>query len=783
MSVNDYTPNDNLYKIFNSPESLREIPQLLTYINQYKNDLNDSINQDIVQFKQSNSKELSDNLDYLIKLIKRVKSNASTTQQSIESMTKSIQDLDRYKKNLVLSMTILKRLQMLINANNTLMETIPSRDYKQILSLLSVIKELLIYFKPYKSIDEINQLNLMVISTQNKLVDDIFIDFEEFSGVPNQDDEQLVYGCQILELIDVKYKDKLLSWFYNLQLKEHKSIFNNLDEAGSLDNLNRRYIYFNNTLKLVRSKYIKIFPSDWHIDLELTKLFCKLTKQDLINLVSASARIDSKVLLDGLMTTLDFEKSLNDTFKTEEFTQLVSSVFEPSLIIWVNEQETLLNSKMMEFMAISQLPTEFNVNTNAELLTVLKVNSVPNIANSSTELFKTFQKILTQILRLSDGEILIDLCKLFIKYLYDFHNKILFPLVPKNADDFTRSNGTDTLKYLTMLLNTGDYMVNNIDDLSDKFKAVIKEEYKNKLPSLDKVKDVYYTLITKAVTNLLAKISNDSKLCWRQFLNVDWSNLETINDVSGYMVDLKQVLVEQNLKIILPLVIRESYVRNFNDRLVEMLLNTITNNLRYIKPISILGVEQILLDVTSLKSLALEFPIYADPNLDETRIHQSKLYQKFVNNQFHYLESLLKLLLVPTSPMEGMIASYFELIGDKSIRNFIKVLNLKDIDKTSQQTYINNFKLQLNIDDGGTLISHSPLLFNLEDEEDQIISTTVSTMNSPTPELRSPKILPTKINNFEKNLRELALNSENHVSKLNENFKNFGKFFRKDNNE
>ena len=113
----------------------------------------------------------------------------------------------------------------------------PSHDYKEIYQLLR-FEGVATVFQPYKSIDEINQINLMVVHTQNKLID-IFMDFEEYK---NKDEEQLLFGARILELIDVKYKDKLLAWFYNLQLQDLQEIFSG--EAGSLDNLNRRFIYF-----------------------------------------------------------------------------------------------------------------------------------------------------------------------------------------------------------------------------------------------------------------------------------------------------------------------------------------------------------------------------------------------------------------------------------------------------------------------------------------------------------------------------------------------------------
>ena len=111
-------------------------------------------------------------------------------------------------------------------------------------------------------------------------------------------------------------------------------------------------------------------------------------------------------------------------------------------------------------------------------------------------------------------------------------------------------------------------------------------------------------------------------------------------------------------------------MRNFNDKLVEMLVTTIANNLKFVKPMTATSVEQILMDVSSLKEDALRFPLFSVKDV-------SKSYQKFVNHQFGDLQSLLKLLMVPSIPVENLIESYFALIGDKSVSNFVKVLKLK----------------------------------------------------------------------------------------------------------
>lgn len=777
MNSFDYNPTDHLNKILKSSGSIEEIPELLAYINAYKLQLNKQIQHDVTQYNSPIA--LNEDTKKLIENIKTIKAKSADTQGSIVSLTSSIQELDNCKKNLVLLMTILKRLQMLIDANKTLNSIISSKHYKDILQLLSVVKELLTYFKPYRSIDEINQLNLNILKTQNKLVDDIFIDFED-TIVNKLDNDQLFYGCEILELIDFKYKDKLLNWFYNLQLKDIKSIFNNLDEAGSLENLNRRYMYFNNTLASIHLNYMDMFPKDWCIDLELSKIFCTITKQDLTSQLNNS--IPSSGLLDALTKTLDFEKNLNNIFKTQEFNQIILKVFEPYLSIWVNEQDKLLHAKFLEFYSVSQIPTEYSsAQSHEDFLNVLRINNVPNVSNSSIELFKTFQKILSLIIKLSSGSILIDLAKLFVKYLHEFNSKILLPMIPNNL------NGIEPIKYLTMILNTGDYILNNINDLQDRFTNLIDEPLKQTI-SFETIKDVFIELINKSIQTLLLKISNDLQFSWRQFTNNNWNNMEQTVEISNYMIDYKQSLLD-NCTLILPLIIREGYIRNFCDKLTELITISYLNSLKLVTPLSIINVEQIMSDIQNLKKLILDLPLYSNPAFDASNKeeHSSinlKTYTKHVENQFNKLDTVLKLLLTPTLPIDNLIMNYFQIIGDKSTANFVKFLKLKSIDPAQRFKYVEIFNLQISYQN--TLIEESPILAAIQDDTPIVNSsnsTPTPTLKSPDPEAKSPKLLNAnfqnnlKINNFEKNLRDFALTGETHVNK----FKNFGKFFRKDN--
>ncbi|EEQ39319.1 putative vacuolar sorting-associated protein [Clavispora lusitaniae] len=788
-----YDPEEQLAQIFPNANSLSNISSVIDHLHRHRKLSSAKIASEITNYKQPI--HVSSDIVELTQKIAQIRRKSMETQKDVLAMTASIKRLDTIKKNLTLSMKVLERLQMLASSFNSLMEVAQSRDYEKIATYLGAVKELMSFFKAYKSIDEISALTQQLGKTQNKLVEDVFIDFEESftNNIPN---DKLVYGCEILELADRKNKDRLLTWFYNMQLKEIQSIFNTSDEAGDLENLSRKYIFFNNILKNIRSNHMHVFPESWKVDWELTKLFCKMTKQDLSTQLQQST-VKPGVLLEALTKTLEFEKSLNEVYNTTEFSNMISGSFEPYLKTWVDEQDSVLKSKFMEFHSSPKIPNELmGPETAKDLLLVLKVNNVPNFADSSVELFKIFSKILLQIIKLSNGEILIELSRLFSKYLSEYHFKILAPIVQQAEGN---PKGIEPIKYLTMVLNTADYINNNINDLEDKFKKLIDPTFKERI-NFDSSKNLYFELIGKTVKALTFKISIDLQFPWRQFENNNWQTMDGVSDTSTYMEDFVSIL-QEDCRIILPLIIRDSYVRNFCDRLVELVVNAFINKLNSIRPLTLVNVEQILLDVTVLKRFFKTLPLNADINFDKDKVQEGaeksipKNYTRFMNSQFLKLETLLKLLMTPSVPIDSATESYINLIGDKSEDNFSKFLSLKNIEPSRQQKYMETFKLQITLHPD--LVESSPILSVLE-TEDQVHENThpssqappsqidykeVLGSKSPEPQFadflktNSAKIQNIKINNP---LRDFSINGEGHVNKLNENFKNFGKFFRTD---
>lgn len=789
-----YDPEDQLPQLFPDEDSLSNIDAVLEHLKKVKQSSNLAIDQCLTKYQPSVNADAE--IAQLAVAYTQLTERAENTKQQITHVTLRIQRLDTVKQNLVLSMKVLKRLQMLVSAYNSLNEVVHTHDYEQISLYLGAVHELMTFFKAYKSIDEIATLHRKIHETQNKLVDDVFIDFED-SFTNNFTNAKLRYGCEIIELVDKKYKDKLLTWFYNLQLKEILSIFSASGEAGSLENLGRRYIFFTNILTNIRSNYLLVFPESWGVDFELAKLFCVKTSQDISSLLG-SKNITCAILLDALTKTLEFEKKLNDTFNVTSFTKVILRLFEPFLQVWVDEQDSMVKSKFTEFYGQPKIPSEYlGPATIAEMVNVLKVNGVPNFTPSSVELFKVFQKSLQQTASVSNGRTLFDLQIIFKKYLSEYCNSILVPTLQSAME---HSKGVEPIKYLTMLLNTSDYVIKNTDDLQEKMVKLVDETYKEKV-SFEAEKGMFFDLIGKTIRALVLKVCSDLDFQWRQFENNGWDSLEAVSDTSSYMVDIIKSL-QENHRVICPLIIRDSYVRNYADRLNEMIVTGFTNRIAQIKLLGIIAIEQILLDVSVLKKFMISIPLYSDANFDTAKPPEEnaaqKAYKRHLNSQFSRLETLLQLLMTPVLPVDNVVERYMVLIGDKSINNFKKFLHLKNIQQKDMQKYVENFKLQITLPN--SLKDESPVLTDLivqtadgailhpsSQPKPEIIDFRESS-NSKSPEPNIPDFLKTNTAklqslNFNNALRDLSLSSETHVNKFNENFKNFGKFFRKDNYE
>lgn len=297
-------------------------------LRQHQDELDKDISELVLQQATSDSDSVrriqtaKSDLAELFQKVEGVRERAIQTEEAITEMTADIKRLDNTKRNLTLSMTALKRLQMLTTAYEQLRALSSSRQYKECTQLLQAVIQLMTHFKSYRSIDQIAILGRNVSDLQRQLLEQVCEDFEvTFAKAEvTQRRGMLAEACLVMDALGENARSRLVTWYCNTQLREYRQVFRGNEEAGSLDNISRRYSWFRRMLKTYDDEHAVMFPANWRVNEMLANAFCESTREDFKGILSRSTRradgpsLDVDLLLSCLQETLDFEHSLERRF-------------------------------------------------------------------------------------------------------------------------------------------------------------------------------------------------------------------------------------------------------------------------------------------------------------------------------------------------------------------------------------------------------------------------------------------------------------------------------------
>ena len=491
-------------------------------------------------------------------------------------------------------MTALKRLQMLTTAFEQLRGLAKSRQYRECASLLQAVIQLMAHFKTYRSIDQIATLSRNVADLQRELGEQVCEDFEMAFAKSEVQQRRgvLAEGCLVMDALGENTRSRLMTWYCNTQLREYRRIFRGNEEAGSLDNIGRRYSWFKRMLKTYEEEHASIFPAGWRVNETLANVFCEGTRDDYKGILERSMRktegqnLDVALLLNCLQETMDFEHQLEKRFandprrgsmdtmsSTEEklltFDRSISEAFEPYFSLWVDLQDGQLATMIPKYKNQTLLPPDEEFSPQA-------------VIASSIELFHFYKLTLSQCAKLSRGTRLLDLAKTLAKYLEEYAQQILFYFLQRPGVSLQ-----DTI----LVLNTADYWHTNTIQLEENIKRRIDPELAPRV-DLSNESDTFMGVASAAVMALVHRVEVGCDSSWKEMRNTNWSKMESVGDQSSYVAEILKN-VNAQVEEILSLVQKQQYARSFCDNLVEHLGNTYIANIVQCRPLSEVGAEQV----------------------------------------------------------------------------------------------------------------------------------------------------------------------------------------------
>ncbi|SJX62260.1 related to VPS53-subunit of VP51-54 complex, required for protein sorting [Sporisorium reilianum f. sp. reilianum] len=586
----------------------------------------------------------------LLEQLLLIREKARESENVVKEITRDIRSLDIAKRNVVSSMTALKRLQMLVNGVDQLQRLAETKRYREAASALQAVRSLLDFFQSYRGVERIASAWKQVNELQNTLRTTIMKDYENFFlHDPNRAvrSTNLPDSALVIDAIGAEAKTALIDWYCSLQLREYRRIFRATDEAGQLDNVSRRFAWFRRILKIHEDEHAAAFPEHWKAERWLIRRFADVTKEDLRSvLIREQSRLNVSTLMEALNSTLEFEAAISRRYNTsfEELisppasaqtqpgqTQTLSAVFDPYLGVFVEAQDRALSEMFVQYRRQGARVSHDGEHQSAAGFGAdaasTGIDGAPTSANagttvlpSSTELFYFYRQTLEQCARLSNREALRDLYEVYRRWLRVYAEDVLRSALvrpePARRSIDVRPNIGEIQKWC-LVLNTADYCASTSSQLEEKLREKIHPDFKDAI-SLDEERDIFTTLVSYAVQTLARELELCSEPIWNSMLRpaVPWSQLQprsngvgSSSSKSQYVMDMASLL-EQIGVVVRQDVENKRYVRSWCDRVVGVLTARFMQGLVRLRPLTQPMAEQLLVDATELKKSLVELPRY-----------------------------------------------------------------------------------------------------------------------------------------------------------------------------
>jgi hypothetical protein len=156
-----------------------------------------------------------------------------------------------------------------------------------------------------------------------------------------------------------------------------------------------------------------------------------------------------------------------------------------------------------------------------------------HILSSSTDLFYYYRQTLVTFAGFSAGKPLIDLCKLYGKWLRHYSEL----LVTKIHRDERKPMSDEDLKLVCIVLNTAEYCANTTNQLEEKLIDTIDVEWKSQV-SLSSENESFMAVSGTALSSLIKGVESGLDSCLTLMIRKPWNTIEAVGDQSDYITQI-----------------------------------------------------------------------------------------------------------------------------------------------------------------------------------------------------------------------------------------------------
>ena len=172
----------------------------------------------------------------LFEQIVDIRAKAEKSEQMVEEVCRDIRSLDHAKKNLTLSITTLKRLNMLVTGVAQLRTMAAKRQYREVGSLLQAVSSLSGCFDDFEHIPKIAEAKKQFLALKEECSDLVY---SEFEALDHHAPTPAYFSdlCVVIEALGRTARLHFMSWFVKDRLLEYEQTFSEGADVSRLENI------------------------------------------------------------------------------------------------------------------------------------------------------------------------------------------------------------------------------------------------------------------------------------------------------------------------------------------------------------------------------------------------------------------------------------------------------------------------------------------------------------------------------------------------------------------
>ena len=243
----------------------------------------------------------------------------------------------------------------------------------------------------------------------------------------------------------------------------------------------------------------------------------------------------------------------------------------------------------------------------------------------------------------------------------------LYEAPPEDFSKFTDLNIAH-MQAMCILINTSEYVLETIGALysTPSIQAIFP-----KTNPFEITCSQFETVLHASLSGMISLIASKLKLT---FYTLDW-DIDMVGDASNWIQDVENSLREYTN--VCRDYLTATYMNYFFTQVAASLSSRIVQGIFKIRKISPFGIQQMLLDVSTIKTFLFS-------------LNDSASFTRYARSEFSKIEGMLKTIAAPPS---SLVATYTAVLQQTSLTELCKLVDLKKVTPQERNSIVESYRL------------------------------------------------------------------------------------------